>query len=343
MKLWLHIGTKKTGTTSLQHFLRANEALLRQQGMLLPNSFGNIEARTLTQIFRKPGQPDLSVPAWAHFRKSVEDAERTGIDSVVLSAESLVDLGRRQVVSLANRLGDMFSSIKVILYIRRQDRVAVSHYSTALRGGGVPEKSFSDRLGPTRRAMLYGTLMTDWERAFGRDAVVIRRFAPQLLLEGDVIADFCSLIGVDHKRLCALPRENEALPGMSAIFLRFLNKLDREHEHVLKPVRTRIVQALERADGSGIALPKPSRGEMREFLASFDAQNELVRRRYFQQEARLFDDDFTMYPDIVPEPAQALSFEQTMELAYSCFVALAGLPRSSDTGRRRQGQAETDR
>ena len=343
MKLWLHIGTKKTGTTSLQHFLRGNETLLKKQGVVLPNSFGTIEARTLTQIFRKPGKPDLSAPAWALFCKAIEEAGAAGMESAVLSAESLVDLGRRQVAALAARLGGMFSSIQIILYIRRQDRVAVSHYSTALRGGGVPEKSFSDRLGTTQRAMLYGTLMTDWERAFGRKALVIRRFAPQFLVDGDVIADFCSVIGVDHTRLSTLPRENEALPGSSAVFLRFLNKLDREHDHVLRPVRARIVQALERSDNYGIGLPKPSRAEMAAFLQTFDAQNELVRRRYFPEEASLFDSDFSMYPDIVEKPVQTLSFEQAMELAYSCLVALAALARPGEIAHRRQDQSKSGR
>ena len=36
--LYIHVGTHKTGTTSLQQFLLLNEKLLRQKGLFIPLS-----------------------------------------------------------------------------------------------------------------------------------------------------------------------------------------------------------------------------------------------------------------------------------------------------------------
>ncbi|HSC18190.1 MAG TPA: hypothetical protein VLC74_04670, partial [Rhizomicrobium sp.] len=40
MELYLHIGTEKTGTTSIQAFMAANRALLKQHRILYPRSPG---------------------------------------------------------------------------------------------------------------------------------------------------------------------------------------------------------------------------------------------------------------------------------------------------------------
>jgi len=39
-KIILHIGTEKTGTTSIQEFLNLNRVALRDKGFLAPNSGG---------------------------------------------------------------------------------------------------------------------------------------------------------------------------------------------------------------------------------------------------------------------------------------------------------------
>jgi hypothetical protein len=325
MKLWLHIGTKKTGTTSLQHFLRANARVLAQQGVLVPDCFGATEARLLTRIFRTKDEPDLASEPWPRFVNAVAEAKAAGMKSAIISAESLVDLSRRQVAVLAETVKPLFSGVKVILYVRRQDRVAVSHYSTALKGGGVPDKPFSERFGPTRRAVLYGSLVKDWERSFGRKSMIVRRFDPKLLVDGDLIADFCDVTGLKRSALSDWKRENEALPGISAVFLRSLNLIDKSNEQLLRPIRARLVHALEQADRRPLALPKPSRAEMEAFLQIFDEQNELVRRRYFPEEAALFDTDMSMYPEEAEAVPTSLDFEQTMRLAYACLAAVAGL------------------
>ena len=38
MKLFLHIGTAKTGTTNIQEFLRKNKEHLKKQDILIPSS-----------------------------------------------------------------------------------------------------------------------------------------------------------------------------------------------------------------------------------------------------------------------------------------------------------------
>ena len=51
MKLFLHIGTLKTGTTTIQEFLRKNKELLKKQDILIPSSISyNGNHRWLTVL-----------------------------------------------------------------------------------------------------------------------------------------------------------------------------------------------------------------------------------------------------------------------------------------------------
>src|ERR1700690_4476721 len=45
---FLHIGTEKTGTTSIQNFLSKNRPRLKKQGIIYPRSPGNQSQRDLT-------------------------------------------------------------------------------------------------------------------------------------------------------------------------------------------------------------------------------------------------------------------------------------------------------
>src|SRR5215469_5693606 len=56
---WLHIGTQKTGTTSLQHYLSANRERLLERGFLYPSSTGRINHVGITAYSRDEEKIDL--------------------------------------------------------------------------------------------------------------------------------------------------------------------------------------------------------------------------------------------------------------------------------------------
>src|SRR5438045_23824 len=53
---FLHIGTEKTGTTSIQNFLSKNRSRLEQQGILYPRSPGNQNHTALAVYALRPGK-----------------------------------------------------------------------------------------------------------------------------------------------------------------------------------------------------------------------------------------------------------------------------------------------
>ena len=69
MELYLHIGTEKTGTTTIQSFLAANRDLLKRNRILYPRAPGEQNHRALAAAAQDCARGDL----WQLFgdRKSV--------------------------------------------------------------------------------------------------------------------------------------------------------------------------------------------------------------------------------------------------------------------------------
>ncbi|MFD0980761.1 hypothetical protein [Tropicimonas aquimaris] len=154
MKCVVHIGTEKTGTTSLQHFFSDNTEALLERGLAYSAAFGRPTNRKLATISMDPRQGDSSfvdhglvTPAdHAAFREAVTadfDAEvealkaRGDVHTYFVSNEHLHSrlLTSEMVGSAAEVLRRKFSEIEVICFLRPQADLALSCLSTSARVG----------------------------------------------------------------------------------------------------------------------------------------------------------------------------------------------------------------
>jgi hypothetical protein len=129
LDLYLHIGTEKTGSTSIQRYLAKNRTKLREMGILFPMAPGldnqraltaiaeeNTEDSALQEIFniRTPGDLDRFR---ADLRTKLKDELAAGTYSrVVMSNEHCSSRLRdvEQVEYLRNFLGEFFDRIHVL-------------------------------------------------------------------------------------------------------------------------------------------------------------------------------------------------------------------------------------
>jgi len=77
MDLHLHIGTEKTGTTSIQEFLRINRANLNSAGIYVPCSLGPSNHQWLPFMFSQ----DLSVDSFFRMHGINTDDQRISAQS----------------------------------------------------------------------------------------------------------------------------------------------------------------------------------------------------------------------------------------------------------------------
>lgn len=192
MKLLLHVGRPKTGTTSLQQFFRLNRDALQKSGYLLFDHIGSPNNIELAAYFEEKAQPGTrnwrqrrgissQADSQAYFlqfdpllaiRGQVEDHAESS-HTAIITSEHLGDLGfsESSMLRLAEWAHRQFSAIEVICFVRHQVRVIPSGWSTLIRSGGsTPLQSyFTQRL--RVRDLDYVAFGQGWTSAFGFDNV----------------------------------------------------------------------------------------------------------------------------------------------------------------------------
>ena len=335
MRCVLHIGTEKTGSTAIQQFLHDNVELLRGKGVHVCQSGGEPNNRGLPAAFMAEDQTDDFLRGLDHrnikarrrwkkrllkaFEKELKKARKKS-DVFVISSEHFHSrlYSTAEVNELSAFLKPLFDKIEVICYLRRQDQMAVSRYSQALRAGhvlGAPvpraDRIFQGHLPPY---FDFEPLLDRWAEAFGESALQPHIYSSDSLLDGNVVHDFLHKtgLGFEAHEMPAIPKANSALSGEAQTVLLGVNKsLDtRDRTQQQRQQYRRLVKFLDE-NAQGVSL-RPEKAEAQAFYQVFRSSNRAVAQRWFNREG-LFNQDFSMYseakPDINPQDVAALLAE----------------------------------
>lgn len=322
----LHIGTEKTGTSSLQYLLSVNNELLSAQGFYYFSSKGRQEARSLASYALEVGASDdflkaegieepeqferFCVEVSNHFRM-VMDSLPKNVHTVIISSEHFHS--RLRSVNSINRLKqlleDYAESYTVICYLRRQVDLAASYYSTGLKNGSVLSlrEFVAKTCNPDNHYYNYLKLLGLWQKVFGEDTLVVRKFVAGMGSQESVVSDFLQQINFPTKIEEVNLRRNTSLTPFGQRLLRGLNKVLLQQELAsdqkvqLKNIKEKVVQAFG-GKGETLGLEMAAR-----IQASFDKSNEQVRQQFFPESAVLFE---PLAPEIVVQKPLVLSVEQ---------------------------------
>lgn len=313
MDLILHIGTEKTGSTTIQYALAARRDALLEEGILYPRLFGSenhMEIAVASMGYRsydtvqieELARTGMDLPTYeAALREQLnKEIRAAGPRTLLISNEHCHGrLSRREdVLRLVKLLGAPFDNVKVIVYLRRQDRMAVSQHSSRLRGGVMDE--MLPTYGPKPPAYYdFHHLMSLYADVFGAEALVPRLFERDRLIGGDVVHDFFEIAGLPVS-VPSVPKENLALSRQQARFLTLFNPLyPLLINDQLNPARGPIINAIYRTLPDGPSA-KPARAAAEAFQRQFDEVNKLARDQFMPDLDRpsLFDDSFDDYPEI---------------------------------------------
>lgn len=334
----LHIGTGKTGSTTIQNLLAANRDRLMAQGFAYPVSpghrnhlllavFASDERRAvrMLRITAQTGSPGFQRERLAVDLGAELAALPDAVHTVIFSSEHLAN----QVASMADAarlkalLDTWFDDYRILVYLRRQDEYEVSLYSTLLRAGqtGTAILPPADGARVLDRHDWIG-LLDRWGAAFGRAALLPRIFDRGAFVDGDLLADMRAACGLAP---LPVPEEEATLnPSLTAPAQEFLRRLNLAARGCGGTLAEDEVDEAGDADGHpegdreaaeepGKA-PSfirqfldsrfsgtgrlPSRAEAEAFVARHAAGNERVRAEFFPARASLFSTDFTRYPEV---------------------------------------------
>ena len=154
MKAIVHIGTEKTGTSSIQLFLRRNRRALEARGYHFLQSAGKTNNWALPAYCTEQSRFDdfdrfpeveagMSLEAFRRdFIGRFEEELRSlpgNVHTVVISSEHFHSRLRtdKEMSNIRDLLSSYFDDIRIICYIREQAETCASWYSTSMKSGST--------------------------------------------------------------------------------------------------------------------------------------------------------------------------------------------------------------
>ena len=287
MRLLLHIGTEKTGTTTLQRWFDRNRQVLREKGVWYPISLGASNHRHLSVFAGDSDKPEdgfflrgiHSIEDHQAFRKQLIDdfsreySEKSHLQTWVISNEQLHSrlLNHGTVKRTKDFLADRFDDVKVVVHLRPQVDVAVSLASTeAEYGTKITARRFSG-IADHNLYYNYEKLIDRWETAYGPENVIIVPFKRKPC----ITSFFIDLLNLDTQGLSGISRSNESLDWRTIALLNALLMPELNNDKTVNQNRQIFLDDFPRDEPLRIGLDLA-----KEVQAHFDISNQqLVARR----------------------------------------------------------------
>jgi hypothetical protein len=307
--LYLHIGSHRTATTSIQQFMNKNFDTLIEEGYIYPYGMPR-HLRLMNALFS--GNQSVADAAADLTRRA--NSKAGDVNTIVLSDE---DVSTRPDLSLLAQFQDHFD-VKVVYSMRRQDLWLESWYFQNIKWQWNPLLShctFEEFL--THRADFhwidYDPYVANLEALFGAENVLLNVFEKQQMPDGPVI-EFARTIGLtDLTGFTDAPHFNSSMSAHMVEFVRHLplDSLDTPERDLLRVALEQVDQLHlnNTAKQSERLMPRDLRESV---LQIYAAGNQALATRRFGRDDLFLDplpaDDTELAQLVLPDtPADLMA------------------------------------
>lgn len=279
-RIFLHIGSPKTGTTFLQQVLWANRSRAAAHGLLLPGRsvrdhyWASLDLRGVAGV--EPGR-EAAAGAWEALVTKVAGWDR----DVLVSHETFALATDEEAGRAVETFRDLGFGVEIVITARDLERQLPAHWQEAIKARSRLgfDEFLAEELGPDGRGRYlarvqdYGRLARCWGASLSPGSVhvvtVPRRGAPRDLLW----RRFAGLLGLPADEFELGVRANESLGIEQVELLRRLNaalgdRLPRPGPYPTTVKRLYAHQVLAARPGTRLALGSPDLGPVGERAAA---------------------------------------------------------------------------
>lgn len=297
--IYIHIGTEKTGTKSIQNFCCSRRDFLKRNNLFYPC---NLDRKYIFNITHWPLAAALSqnnkfVPeekrlsAKELFDELKSDIEQSGEERVLISAEPFsVNVTKAESISELKKLLNGYE-VKIILYLRRQDDYYISHTSTKIKGGvHIQGNRYSaDEAINNPIRYNYLELVKKWAKVFGKENMIIKTFEDSSLKNQNILSDFFGIFNMDISQFEAQTQRQNTSLSLDALY--FMNMVNKGLKLSPKE-RSKIYSLLEKRESRFKIKNLISPTERKKILKHYQANNETLAKEYLnRQDGSLFKND----------------------------------------------------
>lgn len=300
-RLYLHIGTPKTGTSVIQFFMAKNYGRLLKKGYSYPD-FGfvfegigrNRNAHFLTHEYfeyNKKRQYDREQELQEQgFAKLLQELEQH--ENVVISDEHIWT-GYRVMENFWENLYQRITSagheIKVVVYLRRQDAYVQSYWAQLVKEtskGAFPAYIRNRRYEKCR--LHYDEELDSIAKVVGEDNIIVRVYEKGQYYggNGNLIEDFLHVIGLEltdeYKGTNRIV--NGSISGDCLEVKRILNRMPEfcNRKNFLIPIMQK-VSSKENKTSDYSRAACFAEGQRLEFLEQYEEGNRMIAQKYLNK------------------------------------------------------------
>jgi hypothetical protein len=325
-KLYLHIGFHKTGTTTIQNFLRINSELIEQKDYLYPVSGRKYHAHfqlgwglTPAHVSYNRLFPQMD-KLWGELAQEIS---AKSFSNIILSAEAF-DLVNEHLPKLKEYLARY--ETKIIIYLRRQDHLIQSQYGQKIIKPSVKETrsidDFIKNLLENDILVHYSKLLDRWEQFFGKENLIVRIYEKEQLPDG-LVADFLNAVGLTlTQEYLISDRDNKSLHPDVLEFIRLSNQLPLDLDTSNK-LRLECVEMSKQLSSRSYFDPHSllSPQQRIELINHYEESNRYVAQKYLgREDGRLFYEPLPDSNDLW-RPYSGLSTEKALQIMVQLWAS----------------------
>jgi len=202
---FLHIGTHKTGTTSIQRLLALNESPLRQAGVYIPSAGRPYAFDGHHNIAWQLNGDSRFDPTCGSLDSVVREISERGTSAACLSSEDFEYLHAKpqRLYDVARAFAGIRYAVRIILYVRPRHEYERSLYQELSTHHGITETAAQfnemisrDKLFRCREEWVfqfdYDRLLEPFARVFGADNMIVRNYR-SAGLDSNLLDDFLEM------------------------------------------------------------------------------------------------------------------------------------------------------
>lgn len=244
-KIYLHIGTHKTGSTAVQAFAARHSDELQRRGLLYPTAGRPALERLasghhllpwtrMEHVNWKPAWGDRASDPQRVWDDLIDEIEKSSCSAVLISSEEFDVLDDEGAAFVAEKLAG--HDVHVLCYLRRLDEFVQSYYTTDVLYHGESRDIQAYAKG-MRTTIDYFELIDRWRRLFGTPNVHVGFYARPALDNGDIVAGVFGKTGLDVSRIA--PAAKSRFVNWGTVSPDSLEKIRRLNARGASPVRVK--------------------------------------------------------------------------------------------------------
>lgn len=310
--LYIHIGTAKTGTTSIQRFCAENEGILEGRGYcypLFPHRYPDVSAyraHFLMGVIKDAQGNRCREQEEKNFKEGMDTVRKLfkTYDNIILSDETVwrgMDCeGKGFWEKMMREAREGGFSIQVIVYLRRQDKYLFSVWNQKIKGRPYTD-TFEEFLEKVNLSVHldYDKKLEKIAAVVGKENITVRIFEQERFIGGTLYSDFLSAVGLVFTDEYKISEEwrNPGLYGNNREIKRVLNGIPHIKEQEFFQFMIRILQECSQVSKEEYACEVLSKGEIEQFLEKYEEGNRKIAREYLLgEEGKLFSEEIADLP-----------------------------------------------